>query len=460
MLAAELERSRGRPTDVLRAYELRLRALPMVQVSTSLAAVEDAMALLHLAIAMDGSYVDAKALYVYAHAVAFASSWLDHEQAMRALPMADDVLLDHRDNPFNLGHAGDYMAYVGGQREKGLAAMDRALALNPNSFEALHSSGWIRPPLGDAPGAIALLQRALRANPLAPEVGHGLSSLGHAHMVDGQLDRALKALQKVRTEAPAFGITQTGLAWTLGRLAKRDEAAAVAARLCTQTPRLRVVESLALAVLDTPPTSNPAEDARGAKVQKPPPDPFSREEADKIVAAMTARFPARVANLVATWFWTGMRTSKIVGRRWSNVNLTSATLSVTEAQVRGVRKLTTKTNAARTVKLDGLALAALERQAVFTAEQCAAVFPDPHADRSCDDERAFHRSFWTPVLKDLAICCGRTCNMALTHATVMLMAGMNCLFCAKQLGHSVEMLLRTQSKWIDGTQHDRAMQLP
>lgn len=73
LLAAALERSRGLPSHALQAYELRLRALPLVQTSTSLAAVAGAIALLHQAIAMDGGYVGAKALWVYAHAVAFAS---------------------------------------------------------------------------------------------------------------------------------------------------------------------------------------------------------------------------------------------------------------------------------------------------------------------------------------------------------------------------------------------------
>jgi integrase len=35
----------------------------------------------------------------------------------------------------------------------------------------------------------------------------------------------------------------------------------------------------------------------------------------------------------------------------------------------------------------------------------------------------------------------------------MLMAGMTPAFCAKQLGHSVEMFLRTYAKWIDGGQN-------
>jgi integrase len=44
-----------------------------------------------------------------------------------------------------------------------------------------------------------------------------------------------------------------------------------------------------------------------------------------------------------------------------------------------------------------------------------------------------------------------------TYATIMLMAGMNHSFCAKQLGHSVEMFQRTYSKWIDGLQDDAEM---
>jgi integrase len=38
-----------------------------------------------------------------------------------------------------------------------------------------------------------------------------------------------------------------------------------------------------------------------------------------------------------------------------------------------------------------------------------------------------------------------------SYATVMLMAGMHDAFCARQLGHSVEVVHRTYAaKWIDG----------
>ena len=44
-----------------------------------------------------------------------------------------------------------------------------------------------------------------------------------------------------------------------------------------------------------------------------------------------------------------------------------------------------------------------------------------------------------------------------TYATAMLMAGIAPGFAARQLGHSVEMFLRTYSKWIDGAADDREM---
>ena len=35
---------------------------------------------------------------------------------------------------------------------------------------------------------------------------------------------------------------------------------------------------------------------------------------------------------------------------------------------------------------------------------------------------------------------------------------MNPAFCARQLGHSVEMFHRTYAKWLDGEQNDREME--
>jgi integrase len=67
-------------------------------------------------------------------------------------------------------------------------------------------------------------------------------------------------------------------------------------------------------------------------------------------------------------------------------------------------------------------------------------------------------NYWTPALKVLGIRYRPPYNTRHTYATMMLMAGMTPAFCAKQLGHSVDVFLRTYSKWLDGGQNDLEMQ--
>jgi integrase len=216
-------------------------------------------------------------------------------------------------------------------------------------------------------------------------------------------------------------------------------------------------EAMELAVSDGELKENPVAKIQPAKHQKAPPDPLTRDEADKIVADIAANHPGQAANFVEFWMWTGMRTSEIFGLRWANVDLANCSVLVAEAVVRGVQKDNTKTNTARTVKLNSIALAAITRQKAHTFLADDFVFNDPRYDTPWVDERAFRRSYWTPTLKRLGIRYRRPYNMRHTYATIMLMAGMNHSFCAKQLGHSVEMFQRTYSKWIDGQQDDAEM---
>jgi integrase len=216
-------------------------------------------------------------------------------------------------------------------------------------------------------------------------------------------------------------------------------------------------EAIELAVTDKLLTENPIEKVPRAKHQKEPADPFTRHEVDRIIDHMATKYPGQSANLVEFWMWTGLRTSEVFGLRWDNVDLSSGTMLITEAKVRGIQKSNTKTNVARTVRLNSRAVAAVQRQRAHTQMAGNAVFHDPRYAADWSDERAFRRSYWTPTLKVLGIRYRRPYNMRHTYATLMLMAGMNPSMCAKQLGHSVEMFLKTYTKWIDGDQNDREM---
>jgi integrase len=216
-------------------------------------------------------------------------------------------------------------------------------------------------------------------------------------------------------------------------------------------------EAFELAVQDRMLTDNPVDKVPRAKHQKDPPDPFSRDEAEAIIADTHKHHPGQVANLVEWWFFSGARTGEAFGLQWPKVDLRSGHVLIDEAVVRGERK-GTKTSTARDVILNSRAQAALARQKAHTLLAGAEVWQDPRYGSAWVDERAFRRSFWTPTLKRLGIRYRRPYNMRHTYATMMLMAGMTPAFCAKQLGHSVEVFLRTYSKWLNGDQNALEMQ--
>lgn len=215
-------------------------------------------------------------------------------------------------------------------------------------------------------------------------------------------------------------------------------------------------EALELAVTDGLLSTNPTQQVKRAKHQKEPPDPFSRDEAEAITRALHSKHPGQVANFVEAWFWTGMRTSEIFALKWSDIDLKGGTMLVRRAVVQGVEK-DTKTSTSRVVILNSRALAAIKAQKAHTYIAGAHVFNDPRYGTPWKDERAFRRSFWTPTLKRLGIRYRRPYNCRHTYATTMLMAGMTPAFCARQLGHSIEMFLRTYAKWLDGQQNDAEM---
>lgn len=217
-------------------------------------------------------------------------------------------------------------------------------------------------------------------------------------------------------------------------------------------------ESCTLAVRDGILPSSPVDGIEGPSWQKEPPDPFDPQEREAIIALAHQRYPGHVHNMIEFWFWTGLRTGELLGLHWENVDLTSKTILIREALVRGERKASTKTSTARTVILNSRALAALQRQRALTQIQGGAVFRHPATGEQWVREQQFRQSFWRHILKALSMRHRRAYNCRHTYATAMLMSGMTPAFCARQLGHSVEVFLRTYSRWIDGQRDDIEMQ--
>lgn len=205
-------------------------------------------------------------------------------------------------------------------------------------------------------------------------------------------------------------------------------------------------EALQLAVLDKLMPDNAAAHVPSAKWQRLPVDPFTAEEVERIVAGIKE---PQVANYTAFKFFTGLRTGESFGLRWADVDLASGSILVHASIVGGEEQASTKTNVARTVYLNSRALDAVKAQKAHTFIAGQHVFHDPRDGARWGGEPKF-RWFWVPALKRLGIRHRRPYNTRHTYATMMLMAGMTPAFCAKQMGHSVEVFLRTYAKWLPG----------
>lgn len=227
--------------------------------------------------------------------------------------------------------------------------------------------------------------------------------------------------------------------------------------------------ALELAVDDKLLSENPALKVPKAKHQKKPPDPFSIEEAERIIADMARHYPEVVVNLVEFWFFTGLRTSELVGLRWANVDLNSDTILISEGIVRRKVKDSTKTGVTRHVRLNPRAMAALQRQRKHTQLADGLVFLRPQereAGRTgpaptvaaWSNENAFV-SYWRATLRRLGIRYRRPYHCRHTYATMMLMAGARPAWCAKQMGHSARTFHNDYAKWIDGQRDDLEMAL-
>jgi integrase len=242
------------------------------------------------------------------------------------------------------------------------------------------------------------------------------------------------------------------LSHTLTAIASRRELSGKTINNYVSVLRLALNVALADQLIET----NIAESVSRAKHQRQPTDPFSREESEAIITE-AAHVDAQIYNYIELWFWTGLRTSEINGLEWRYVDFKDNTIAIERVLVAGEEKNRTKTAEARLVRLNSRALSALQRQRAFTQVAGGRVFQDPRSGKPWHSEEAFQRVYWARILKRLGIRYRRPYNMRHSYATSMLMAGMTPAFCARQLGHTVEMFLRTYAKWIDGSQNDVEM---
>lgn len=243
---AEIERTRRRWPQNPQAYDHFLRALPYFN-SRHAADYVAARAHLDQAIALQPDYAQALAYasWSYARRGTVALEPMSAVDVERCLELARSAMNHGSDDPVVLAISGHSLIAAGGMRVEGLAAVDRALTVNPNNLVVLQLAGICNMLVGDPLKSEASAGRAFHLSPGAPEAAECLALVGFARFVRSDFAAAIDPLERARATLsdwpPNYWMLTAAYA-NLGRLAD-------ARRLLESTRRL--VPNLSLAGIQT-----------------------------------------------------------------------------------------------------------------------------------------------------------------------------------------------------------------
>ena len=235
---AEIERAQRKRPDSLDAYDLYLRAMAQAQLYTGEGG-DAALDLLDRALTLNPGYLEAHGLAAWCHWRKFA---FDGEQGHKD-PMsrhASVVADGMSEDAATLSYAS--MALVYGTRDyaKALGLIDRALAISPNSAEAIGQGALINMFSGHYEPAIALARRALRINPLDPFRHRALGAITVASFMTGDYAAAEATSRQALLGNPRHLPARLWLISSLVKQGRIEDAHAAVQELLTIQPNFRV----------------------------------------------------------------------------------------------------------------------------------------------------------------------------------------------------------------------------
>lgn len=191
---------------------------------------------------------------------------------------------------------------------------------------------------------------------------------------------------------------------------------------------------------------NPVARIRNLPSRTREPEPFTRDEIDKILGACNGQ----VRNLFQFAFWTGLRTSELIALEWRDVDWNKGCVFVRRASVAKMTKATKTKSGERAVRLFPPALAALTAQKSHTLLQGGRVFHSPLTGAGWIDDQQIRKAAWIPALRRAGVAYRTPYQTRHTYASMMLMAGEAPMWVAQQMGHAnCATIYRAYARWIE-----------
>ncbi len=188
---AEMQRSRRKRPESLKAYDLYLRALPHLYAFRPEPNAK-ALDLLEQAIAAQPDFAPALANLAWGLEQRFVHHWPNAgpEDVVRAIETARLAISADRNDADATSLSGFLLTMLAHDHESGLRAIERGLEINPNSAVVCWTACWVYLLCGEPEKAFTLAERLLRLSPVDMEMHFILNALGMAHLFLGQFDDA------------------------------------------------------------------------------------------------------------------------------------------------------------------------------------------------------------------------------------------------------------------------------
>jgi TolB-like protein len=164
---AEIERVKRKRPDNLDAYDLALRAIPLVYPAMPDGA-EKALPMLESALDIEPDYALAHGFAAWSHEILFARGGGHKENRLGAIRHAHAAIAHGRDDAIALSLGGFCIGMVAHDRGAARQAFEAALALSPSCALAYMLGSVVTVFAGDADRAIEWGEHALRLSPFDP----------------------------------------------------------------------------------------------------------------------------------------------------------------------------------------------------------------------------------------------------------------------------------------------------
>jgi adenylate cyclase len=161
----------------------------------------------------------------------------ERKEAVRLFRLA--LSIDDSD-PETLALAAAVSAFLVGDCESEIEMADRAVALNPNSFNTWHYRGWVYKIAGLPREAVRSFEGAMRMSPVDPLLHRSLNGMGMALVELGRFDEAIVAGKKALRQNPSYPPAYRCLASAYAHLGRDEDAREAAARVLEFDPTFTI----------------------------------------------------------------------------------------------------------------------------------------------------------------------------------------------------------------------------